>query len=68
LESPDDADALALTLAYPVMPSDHRSSFETSNRSQHVTNYNPLDRNYVNPARSTQGAGHQVEYNPFGRK
>ncbi len=57
-----------LTLAHPVFPSDHRPAFERVGKSQHITNYNPLDRNYINPVRSVQVNAHQVEYNPFGRK
>ena len=45
LASPDEADALALTFAYPVMPSDHTASFQ--NRSQHQVEYNPLSREHV---------------------
>jgi hypothetical protein len=36
LASPDNGDALALTFAYPVMPSDHRPR-----RSLHRFKYNP---------------------------
>lgn len=40
LASPDDADALALTFAYPVGPSDHSSAF---NKQQSVeTEYDPF--------------------------
>lgn len=46
LSSPDLADALAMTFAYPVMPSDHSFQFENKS-SQHQINYNPLDRGYV---------------------
>lgn len=47
LASPDQADSLALTFAYPVMPSDHRDTFETAVKSGHKgMNYNPyaIDR------------------------
>lgn len=47
LESPDEADALALTFAAPVQKSDHTSSFENGNKSSHQSNYNPLDRGYI---------------------
>lgn len=67
LGSPDRADALALTFAYPVMPSDHRHAFESRGKSLHAVDYRPLDRNYINPVRSTLST-HQVEYNPFGRR
>jgi hypothetical protein len=40
LASPDNGDALALTFAYPVAPSDH--SFEFSVRGQHEYDYDPL--------------------------
>lgn len=67
LSSPDRADALALTFAHPVMPSDHRAAFETGSKSQHAIDYRPLDRNYINPPKSSSPT-HQVEYNPFGRR
>lgn len=66
LASPDRADALALTFAYPVMPSDHRAAFESKGQSLHVANYNPLDRNYINPPRTQNN--HSIDYNPFGRR
>lgn len=44
LGSPDAADCLALTFAYPVMPSDHRDQFENAIKSGHKgKNYNPYD-------------------------
>lgn len=46
LSSPDSADALALTFAYPVMPSDHSGSFQR-NVSQHQIEYNPLSMDYI---------------------
>lgn len=67
LASPDRADALALTFAYPVMPSDHSANFNTPGKTQHISNYNPLDRNYINPVKSNLNT-HQVEYNPFARR
>lgn len=47
LPSPDKSDALALTFAYNVMPSDHTSSF-TPGGNQHQINYNPFDRDWLN--------------------
>ena len=41
LASPDDADALALTFAYPVAPSDHRFQLQGA-RSPHQTDYDPF--------------------------
>lgn len=42
LASPDDADALALTFAYPVGPTDHSYQFEK--RSQHTSEYDTFAR------------------------
>lgn len=63
LASPDQADALALTFAYPVMPSDHTQQF--TGKPTHTSEYNPLGREHL---RSSPQAQHQVEYNPLGRK
>lgn len=65
LASPDKADALALTFAYPVMPSDHTQSF-TRKGGQHQSEYNPLSKQHLNPTSSIPS--HQIEYNPFGRR
>lgn len=46
LSSPDMADALALTFAYPVMPSDHSAAFE-HRTGQHQVEYNPLSREHL---------------------
>jgi len=40
LASPDNGDALALTFAYPVAPSDH--SYEFSSSGQHEFEYDPF--------------------------
>lgn len=66
LESPDLADALAITFAYPVQASDHRASFTSKSTSNHTINYNPLDREYINPSKE-QNTQHSYEYNPFSR-
>lgn len=63
LSSPDKADALAITFAYPVMPSDHSAAF--TGRSPHSANYNPLDRKYISQDFSDNT--HKVEYNPLAR-
>lgn len=47
LESPDLADALAISFAYPVMPSMHGAPYGSDNRSTHQVGYNPLDPAYV---------------------
>jgi hypothetical protein len=46
LASPDLADALALTLAYDVMPRDHRNEIEKRG-SQHTFDYDPLGRGHI---------------------
>lgn len=43
LSSPDRADALALTFAYPVMPSDHTEQLRPGSTSGHKSDYDPLD-------------------------
>lgn len=45
LASPDDADALALTFAYPVQPSDHRA--QLGGQPKHQVEYNPLQSAYA---------------------
>lgn len=59
LASPDAADALAITFAYPVQPSDHTDQFKRG--SNHQVAYDPLSREAALPykAQSTQ---HQVDY------
>lgn len=59
LASPDEADALALTFAYPVMPSDHSAALMGKTQN-HQVEYNPLSREHI--ADST-GMG----YNPLKR-
>lgn len=59
LASPDAADALALTFAYPVVPKDHTDQFER--RSSHQVEYDPLGRDRVVP--SAKQEKHQVNYN-----
>lgn len=45
LSSPDRSDALALTFAYEVIPSDHSGSLrQSSNRDMHQSDYDPLSR------------------------
>lgn len=63
LSSPDQADALAITFAYPVMPSDHTEAFSPA-KSQHQVDYNPLDPNYIN-GRSGSNPYSASNYNPF---
>ncbi len=59
--SPDRADALALTFAYPVQPSDHTQSFMHQGSSSHQVEYNPLSRDRVFPGKSAS------EYDPLRR-
>lgn len=61
--SPDGADALALTFAYPVQPSDHTASFTNPGGSTHEVEYDAFSRDRVIP-----GAGKsQTEYDPLRR-
>lgn len=45
LASPDDADALALTFAYPVQPSDHRA--QLGGQPRHQVEYSPFASAYA---------------------
>ena len=47
LDSPDDAEALALTLAYPVMGSDHTGVLKRGGSVNFVADYDPLDRKRI---------------------
>lgn len=66
LASPDLADALALTFAYPVLPSDHTHQF-SNQRQMHQIDYNPYARAHISTTLGSQST-HQIEYDPFGRK
>lgn len=54
LASPDGADALALTFAYPVAPSDHTKAFSTG--TKHQVDYNPMASAY-NPSTGQEPSG-----------
>ena len=43
LASPDDGDALALTFAYPVAPTDHSLVFNSKQRTHEYT-YDPFSK------------------------
>jgi hypothetical protein len=57
LASPDNGDALALTFAYPVAPSDHTPQFFRG--SMYESNYDPF---------SQQAADEFKNYNPFSQR
>lgn len=59
LSSPDKGDALALTFAYPVMPSDHSNALNKAG-SNHQIDYQPLSTEHI------AGTGNNM-YNLFGR-
>lgn len=46
LSSPDKADALALTYAYPVQPSDHSAQMSPAGKGTHTIDYDPFDRTH----------------------
>jgi hypothetical protein len=54
MASPDAADALALTFAYPVAPSDHTKAFSTG--TKHQVDYNPMAAAY-NPSTGQEPSG-----------
>lgn len=62
LSSPDKADALALTFAYPVAPSNHTQQMSRQG-GRHQTSYNPLDLDYVR--NDLGGTSHQAGYDPL---
>lgn len=62
LSSPDLADALAITFAYPVAPTNHAAQMESAGRTHHQIDYDPLSRGHVAAA-----GGHQVDYDPMKR-
>ena len=57
LASPDNGDALALTFAYPVAPSDHTPQFFRG--PMYESNYDPFAR---------PRADEYTDYNPFSRR
>ena len=65
LGSPDCADALAVTFAYPVHPSDHTFNV-TRGANQHQIEYDSLARHKA-AVHSQSSGGHSFEYNPFAR-
>lgn len=62
LSSPDRADALCLTWAYPVNASNHRDSFEFRRGYSHTYAYDPLSLDHVRNDISPNSQGHQSNY------
>lgn len=62
LSSPDLADALAITFAYEVQPTEH-SAYIPGKGSVHQVNYDPLTLNHLK--KDIDPAGHLVEYDPL---
>ena len=61
LPSPDKADALALTFAHDIWPSDHTGTF-SSNKSLHSVAYNPLSREHIKIDSSSGMSQHKIDY------
>ena len=61
LSSPDDIDALALTFAYPVLPSDHSHQF--LKKATHQITYDPLSLAHLQG--DFGSGGHQGGYDPL---
>ena len=55
LASPDEADALCLTFAYPVQPSDHRNNLGRGQQGKHQVEYNPFSTAYTQSQAPTAG-------------
>lgn len=64
LASPDKADALACTFAFPVARSDHRHAM--SRGPVHQSNYDPMGREHIR-SDYAGGGGHQYDYDPLRR-
>lgn len=62
LASPDAADALAITFAYPVQPSDHTDQFKRG--SNHQVAYDPLSREAALPYKAQSTHSHEYIYDP----
>lgn len=62
LASPDQGDALCLTFAYAIQPSDHSLAFKNKG-AMHAISYDPLDLNYVKS--DIGGNSHQSNYDPL---
>lgn len=62
LASPDAADALAITFAYPVQPSDHTDKFKRG--SNHQVAYDPLSREAALPYKAQSTHSHEYIYDP----
>lgn len=64
LASPDEADALALTFAYIVEPTDHSLQLGKKGYGQHQVHYDPLTLDHLKKDIG-HGSNHQVEYDPL---
>lgn len=64
LSSPDLADALAITFAYPVAPTDHTAQVESAGRTHHQIDYDPLNRGHIAAPAAAQ---HTVDYDSLKR-
>lgn len=60
LASPDKADALAVTFAYPVANSDHSGHY--NQQGQHQVHYQPLSRDHLQADTKAGMSQHQIEY------
>ena len=63
LASPDSADALALTFAYPVAPSDHLRAL--SSRAGHVSEYDPFESMFRRRGSDQPRATHRNDFDPW---
>jgi hypothetical protein len=58
VSSPDNADALAITFAYPVAPSEHSKTLRSKNKSSHSFEYEPFQdewNSFTLPTSNTSG-------------
>lgn len=66
LASPDDADALALTFAYPVQPSDHRAAL--TGQPRHQVEYNPMQSAYASVNTPVNVAANRRQWLPHSNR
>lgn len=67
LESPDDADALALTFAHPVQPRDHTSTIVGRGRDRgHTSDYQPMAGAWAISAPQQSHSNNQQSWLPGG--
>lgn len=65
LSSPDKADSLAITFAYPVVASNHRQALENRYGNNNMYSYDPLSLQHVSQDLSGSSGQHRISYDPL---